>query len=257
MDSLILRDLSASGFAVACESDHHRKALPCFSVVQALRGSYDIGLDDGPVCSTGEGGVFVTPPGCMQHITHHNGREGFMEAQWVFFDVLVDDRTPLSHLFTFPLLLPAVHNQEVAGLIRRIREEDSLCLRYAAAYSLLDILMRYAQPATPPDPLMQRLQEVVYQHAEERLTADWLAHMLHCSVSQVFRLTRRYFDKTPAHYINFVLLQKAARLLESSDLPIKEIALSCGFYDTAYFSRLFSCTFRIAPSRYRREKSGE
>ena len=89
MDSLILRDLSASGFAVACESDHHRKALPCFSVVQALRGSYDIGLDDGPVCSTGEGGVFVTPPGCMQHITHHNGREGFLEAQWVFFDVLV------------------------------------------------------------------------------------------------------------------------------------------------------------------------
>ncbi len=251
METIIFRDLACGHQCEDCDGLHHDKSIPGFSVVQALHGSYDIGLDDGPILSTGEGGVFITPPGCLQHITHHNGSEHYMEAHWLYFNARIDGDIPLEHLRKFPLLLPPNHNEEAARLIVAARS-GSLCHRYAAAYTLLDLLLRYSEETERPDSFSRQLQEFVYLHSEERLDAGALAAALHCSVSQIFRLTQKYFQKTPAHYINSVRLQKAAWLLECSDRPIKEIALSCGFCDTAYFSRLFSRTFLIAPSRYRR-----
>ena len=61
------------------------KSLPVLSVVQAIEGSYQISLDGGPACSTGEMGAFIAPAETLQSITHHvNPQTGQMRAHWVF-----------------------------------------------------------------------------------------------------------------------------------------------------------------------------
>ena len=68
---------------------------------------------------------------------------------------------------------------------------------------------------------------------------------------------RRQFQQvtgmTPNEYLTDVRIQYAKRLLRQKDqlrLPISEIAWMCGFYDAAYFCRLFRKTVGTAPSEY-------
>jgi AraC-like DNA-binding protein len=43
---------------------------------------------------------------------------------------------------------------------------------------------------------------------------------------------------------------RAVELLKR-DLPLAEIAISCGFYDQSHFSRAFKRRFGLSPARFR------
>ena len=43
-------------------------------------------------------------------------------------------------------------------------------------------------------------------------------------------------------------------MLENENASISEIALSCGFSDQSYFSKVFSATYGETPTEYRRDK---
>ena len=76
MQSVEISQLFSAGFACDLEGVEHRKPLPCLSVVQALHGYYEIGLDHKALVSTGQGGAFIAPANCFQRIIHHNGSVG-------------------------------------------------------------------------------------------------------------------------------------------------------------------------------------
>lgn len=52
-------------------------------------------------------------------------------------------------------------------------------------------------------------------------------------------------------YINNLRMAKAVRLLEDKNYYIKEVAISVGFDDQLYFSRLFKKYYGVTPSQYR------
>lgn len=58
---------------------------------------------------------------------------------------------------------------------------------------------------------------------------------------------------TPTRYLTSVRMQNAKTMLKifSRTTDIQEIALKCGYYDAAYFSRVFKKTFGISPKAYR------
>ncbi|RRJ64848.1 AraC family transcriptional regulator [Paenibacillus oralis] len=51
-------------------------------------------------------------------------------------------------------------------------------------------------------------------------------------------------------------LQAASRELYFSKVPIKDIAMSYGFEDPLYFSRLFRKTFGLSPNQFRNQQRG-
>ncbi len=256
IESIVIENLYAAGTECDMEQITHHKVLPCLSVVQADKGSYDIGLNDGPMKNTGEGGAFVAPAGARQCITHHNGDGGQMKAHWVYMDVMVNQFYRLEELYEFPLLLPNTAASEISEWIERIRCAEELCERYAAAYRLVGLLLRCAVPIREPEPNQVQLQQYVAAHFRERITAGELAAVIHCSLPQLFRYSRKFFGMSPANYVNAIRLQNAARLLESTGMQIKEAAFSSGFDDVAYFSRLFRKTFGASPSQYRESLRG-
>ena len=71
------------------------------------------------------------------------------------------------------------------------------------------------------------------------------------SVAQLERHCKRVFQLTPRQMIHKARLEEGSRLLLSTDLPITEIALRCGYTDHSAFSRQFRALTRLSPSQYR------
>ena len=255
MQSVEISQLFSAGFACDLEGVEHRKTLPCLSVVQALHGYYEIGLDHKALVSTGQGGAFIAPANCFQRIIHHNGSEHVMRAHWVSMHVRVNTFYRLEDLYEFPRLFPPEENEALAAHIAAIRYADNICAGYAAAYQILERLLRVSKRRAGPARTMIRVQEYVAAHFREPIRADDLAGYLCCSPAQVYRLFRRYFSLSPANYINRVRLQNAAMLLETSAESVTAIAVASGYDDIAYFSKCFKDVFSVSPSVYRRQNA--
>jgi transcriptional regulator GlxA family with amidase domain len=59
---------------------------------------------------------------------------------------------------------------------------------------------------------------------------------------------------TPRSFVQSVRLASAAKMLSSSELPVKAIAASVGYASRSHFSRAFNAKYGIDPSSYRRER---
>ena len=56
-------------------------------------------------------------------------------------------------------------------------------------------------------------------------------------------------------YLQLLRMEKAEKLILESKSPIKDIALACGFSDTAYFTNCFKKLYKMTPSQMRESKN--
>ncbi len=251
--SLVIKNLLAEGFKMDREQLRHIKSLPCLSVVQSLHGYYEIGIGENAPCLTEEGGAFVASAGVRQDILHHNGADGYMEAQWVFMNVVVNDLFAFEEIYELPLLIDASCGELLSTCIHTIRYSQNPCKRYEAAYRLLDLLIsRSTLRQTAFDDAEIRLKRYIDKHYGQPITKEELAKVAFCSVPHLYRLFQKYFHLSPSGYINKIRLEKASVLLECCDRSVAEIAQAVGLSDAVYFSRLFRGQYGVSPRAYRR-----
>lgn len=62
--------------------------------------------------------------------------------------------------------------------------------------------------------------------------------------------------RTPIEYLNYYRLERASYLLTSTDLPVTQVAMDCGFNDLSYFIRSFKKYRGITPKKYRDRAQG-
>jgi len=87
-------------------------------------------------------------------------------------------------------------------------------------------------------------------HLDEPLTVDGLAAAAHLSRRSFVRAFRSATGTTPAAWVRARRLDEARRLLETTDLPIDQVAVACGFTPVT-FRQNFAAAFDSTPSRYR------
>ncbi len=83
-------------------------------------------------------------------------------------------------------------------------------------------------------------------------------------MAKYFGLSKFYFAKkfqhmmgnSPIKYFLELKIQRACKLLDSTDIPINSVAKTLGFEDPYYFSRLFKSIMGISPSIYRQSRHG-
>lgn len=78
-----------------------------------------------------------------------------------------------------------------------------------------------------------------------------LAELCNYSERQFVRIFKSIYDCTPTDYITNLRLKKACKLLKQKVLTITEIAISCGFSNSNYFSRIFRKKKGMSPSEYK------
>ncbi|MEP4484343.1 MAG: AraC family transcriptional regulator [Halioglobus sp.] len=103
---------------------------------------------------------------------------------------------------------------------------------------------------------LEQLQSFMLENIDQNLTLDTLAATANMSKYHFSNRYKRLTGYSPIkHFLN-MKMEHACHLLDSSDLSIKTIALSLGYDDPLYFSRLFSKTIGVAPRSYRASLRG-
>lgn len=96
----------------------------------------------------------------------------------------------------------------------------------------------------------------IHKHFDEALRLPALAEMAGLSVYQFDQRIRSLFHVTAGQYIVKVRIDAACKRLTTTDEPIAQIALSCGYSDQSAFSRQFKQAVGISPLAYRRKVGG-
>ncbi len=256
-----IRDFSASSLVTAEDRLFHQKCLPVMSVVQATEGSYGIKIGDSPQFETGKMGVFIAPADRMQYITHRtDAQTGKMRAHWVFFTAVINECYRLEEVFDFPVILPPEHQNAVYEIIGKIHNNENVCDVLSGLYKLIVILTSIGTPREPQDEnafVYSARRQTERHYTEDDFDGKRLAEALSVSPSTLYRNFQKFFNTTPSRYINDIRLNKAALLLENTNLPLYAVGEKVGFSDAFYFSRLFRQKFSVPPSIYKKYYKNE
>ena len=150
------------------------------------------------------------------------------------FSLFEDVREGLQHGFTLTHLIYAAHSlAHLMGLI--LRHKDA-----------------FGQGETSVRERIDKSIEFMRGHLREKLNIATLAALVNLSRSHYTTLFRRMTGYAPLNYLNHLRLQRAVELLNTTDLPIKQISDQLGFSDQFYFSRAFNKIYNHSPSEHRR-----
>ncbi|HVU18488.1 MAG TPA: AraC family transcriptional regulator [Candidatus Didemnitutus sp.] len=167
---------------------------------------------------------------------------------------------------THPLVCPLPDDRldEVAFEQVHAALERGFAVRHqvAAAAALRHSLSVVVQLAYSPRGLRSAPERVLA--SVEALRRDWqrshrleeLAAAAHMSVAHYSTLFRRQTGFAPIDFLIRQRVQHACRLLDTTLLPVREIAERVGYADPYYFTRCFRRVMGQSPRTYRRVPKG-
>lgn len=144
---------------------------------------------------------------------------------------------------------------ELVGLLERRLSPAHLLRASGLAWHLLTRLA--ADSVLPADgsPL-ERAMRYLESRVEGDIAVAELAGMVGLSTSHLSALFREATGGGPAAFHTSLKMARARALLDTTSLPIAEIARSVGYADPLYFSRHFRRMHGASPSRYREQLKG-
>lgn len=113
------------------------------------------------------------------------------------------------------------------------------------------------QPAVPVDQysdFRKQLDEVMHRDdlfCNEELTRDEVCRAMRTNRTTFSQKLKQAYDKTFSEYLRDLRLEKAARLLRETDMPIDQVAFSVGLKSVSGFHRNFLLSYGMTPKEYR------
>ncbi|WP_027349089.1 helix-turn-helix domain-containing protein [Halotalea alkalilenta] len=175
------------------------------------------------------------------------------------FDRDVDDLSINHH--------PLVNDEILSRLMSTYEDE---CLSTAAGSSIylqtlevqmcIHLIRNYAQCSLKDvfrtsklsDSKKKLLEEYIEENLSTALSVQALADVAGLSQSHFVRVFASDYGCSPHHYVQARRLHRAKQLLSSSSsLPIKAIALECGFSDQSHMTRVIKSKLSLTPKQYR------
>lgn len=219
--------------------------------------------------------------------TARNGREGVEKALESVPDVILcdvmmpemdgfevchhlkrDRRT--SHIPIVLLTAKATQEDKITGLkegadayLTKPFDQEELLVRLRnLATKSLRLRERLAEPDMlhnqPTEPeqkeaaFLQEVMDAIESNLDNELfNTHYLCRAMAMSRAQLYRKIKALTGYSTAEYIRTIRLNKAKQLLETTDLPIGEVAVLVGYKDFSHFSRSFAKAFGCTPSDVR------
>jgi|GEM_PF-261332 len=111
--------------------------------------------------------------------------------------------------------------------------------------------VKEAKNESPTIKEIKKIIKYINENYMEDITIDDLSKLSNLSNDYLIRVFTKIARQTPVAYINFVRLQKAAHLLKNLDTSVSEIAVSVGFNNISYFSKMFKRQYDCSPSEFK------
>ena len=128
-----------------------------------------------------------------------------------------------------PLALEGLAVEVLASLSRRLRADRA---NHAPAW-------------------LDRVRELLHERVADAPPLAAIAATVGVHPVHLARTFRRHHGCTVGVYVRRLRLDRAARLLDESDLPIARIAFETGFSHHSHFANAFKRAFGLTPSAYR------
>ena len=104
-------------------------------------------------------------------------------------------------------------------------------------------------------PRLEALQRYINTHLAGTISVKDMAAIVDLSPSHFVRVFGAIYGVSPHQYVQAQRLKRAERLLSTlQDVPLKAVAMDCGFADQSHMTRLFKEKLSMTPKEYR-EKS--
>ena len=97
---------------------------------------------------------------------------------------------------------------------------------------------------------INKVCQYIQKHADEPLSLEQVAGLIHLSRSAFSKFFKRATGKTFSDYVNDIRISRACHLLAETDKPINEIAHATGFESLSYFNRVFLKKKGVTPSQF-------
>jgi signal transduction histidine kinase/DNA-binding response OmpR family regulator len=138
-------------------------------------------------------------------------------------------------------------NQGVMTVLEKgVFSAEETLARVAAA------LTRTDKSGTTARRLVRKAIAYLNEHYSEPISRDQLANYVSVSENYLTHCFHQEVGISPMTYLNRYRIKQARALLETSDQNITEVALTVGFSDSTYFSRVFQREVGVSPGAYRR-----
>ena len=162
----------------------------------------------------------------------------------------------LSREYHFDKLeLLTVYEQGLMHKKENISELKILIKPLCHMLSLLQITIGDVRSIESKSKTFDSILAFVQRNIMQDITLRSIADACACSESTVSHLFKEYTNQSVKKYINNLRIKQAERLLLTTDLPIGNIAILCGFTDTNYFSTAFKKSVGLSPVKYRTNDS--
>lgn len=102
---------------------------------------------------------------------------------------------------------------------------------------------------------LDRVEQLMRRRISDTLSLDELAEEAGVSRYHFVRRFRGQTGQSPIQYFIHLKMQHACQLLDSSERPIKHVAMELGYEDAYYFSRVFKKVMGVSPQQYRINRS--
>lgn len=247
----------------------HLKDEACF--IYWLNGENKLYTEHGPVVSRGQEAVLLRCGAYIDEIFCKETTE--VEAVIVHFypDLIkrifreeiprtFSEKTPTTPLLPVKLKQNILLDKYIDGLLfffenPELADEELLALKMKELFLLLSKTRQHStlqgifQGLFAPAELS--FKKVIASNLYSGLSLKELAYLTNCSLATFKRDFQKYYQCAPSVYFRRKKLEKAARLLVSTDMRISDIILESGFSNISHFSRVFKQKYQVSPSAYR------
>lgn len=140
------------------------------------------------------------------------------------------------------------------------RDAESAKSAIRKASSILRVELERASPEPEADGgglavwQVRRVTAYIDEHLSERISVKELGRVAQRSASHFCRAFKRTMGETPYSFITRRRLAVAERMMLTSDAPLSQIAIHCGFADQSHFCNRFREAAGQSPAAWRRER---
>lgn len=232
-------------------------------------------VTEGGSHTVGRGDVFILNPSRSHAYRHPRGfsivnvlvRESFVRQQEAELGVLAGYQT-LFNLLPYPLENGSYSNRihldetalvlvldfagKIEGFCKSTRPEGPV---FCHAWGRLLLAQLAAECEQSVDDSQQtalaRAIAKVEQSIMEPLALADIVSQSGMSERTLLRRFREATGRSPIQHQTHCRLRQACKLLANSELNVTEIAMSCGFQDSNYFTRQFTKVHGVSPRQWR------
>lgn len=105
------------------------------------------------------------------------------------------------------------------------------------------------QAAAQSNYVIDAIKYIQFNYSSD-ISVDDIAGAVGISRSHLYRVFISNLNQSPIDYLTEYRINEACNLIRNTNLSISEIAVSVGFFDQFYFSRVFKKIKKVPPSKY-------